>query len=575
MIVGAKRRPRQTPFLTKPSIILDAPCETSHYHPSIRHRLRTQLMFTCQASNTFRSALFVVWIVAGSIVGTPSTADDQAKKPAKPPRKPKAEAVATKEKDAKDTKADDAKSAEALSYKPQDAPVLYRFALTNRIGKEFTRKVEGNLTYSFRPSQPLAQVERNNASLMVAYRGNFEFSMPRVDQTELPLFQLGNFSDYRNDVIGFVEMMPSGKVVRSDTQGRGVDGLPWDYATYAFPELPAAGVREWTKQQEYTVLRTSKSHMMLTVYNGQQWLRPATVFGLGAGPNVATVAVQTGTLTLAYKQSKQSDSETVFEESIEFDGSNFTPTVVLSGSGVIRFDNKEGLVRSIERKMTVKFKDEANETSYPIDIKLTRLEGKALEAHQKEEKERADQAKQRMAEYKAKMDQVPSQEDREAVIKVIESGDDSAIETLITKFRSDQALKEDAELGKLLYKRLGKMRNVPYSASDVFKTLAPDLFQSASIARDYNSSFDIGLTGKELKKDTKLAKGQIVCYPYYSRWQAGEFYAAAEDVVVLYTKGHERKLVVFLRSECRLPAPQFIDPTSLDDETHAEESPED
>lgn len=536
-------------------------------------------MFTCQPSNASRTLLLVLWILAIGVADSPSFADDSDTKPSKSPRRQKSEAVVAtekgKDKESKDDNRDKSDTARTLQYQLQDAPVVYRFVLTNRIGKGFTRKIEGDIAYTIQARPQTSPFGRDEDAMMIGYRGILDTSLPRGAQTELPLFQLGNFAEFHGEVGGYAELMPGGKVVRAEMQGRGIDGLPWGFANFPFLELPAAGVREWTTKNEYTLLRAGRNNLFLSANDGQQLQRPGLVIGFGGNAPGARVAVKPGTLTLAYMQSKQSDAETVFEESIEFDGSSFEPTITLSGSGVIRFDNKAGLVRSIERKMTVKFKDDANETSYPVEIKLTRLEGAALEAYQKEAKERAEETQKRIAEYKAKMELVPSQEDREAVIKVIESGDDSAIETLITKFRSDQSLKEDAELGKMLYKRLGKMQNVPYSASDVFKTLAPDLFQSASIARDYNSSFDIGLTGKELKEDTKLVKGQIVCYPYYSRWQAGEFYAAAEDVVVLYTKGHERKLVVFLRSECRLPAPQFIDPTSLEDEAHAKETPED
>jgi hypothetical protein len=149
------------------------------------------------------------------------------------------------------------------------------------------------------------------------------------------------------------------------------------------------------------------------------------------------------------------------------------------------------------------------------------------------------------------------------VIKLLKDGDDQAVETLVNKLRSDKSLGEDQEVGKLLYLRLFKSRTGLYLASEVIKVLAPNLFQSASIAREYKSGFDIGLTGDVLKEDTKLVRGQIVCYPEFSRWQAGTFYAAADDVVVLRAMDREQKLVVFLRSDCRLPSPQFIDPTTI------------
>jgi len=160
-----------------------------------------------------------------------------------------------------------------------------------------------------------------------------------------------------------------------------------------------------------------------------------------------------------------------------------------------------------------------------------------------------------MAEHKTKMEQVPTLADRYAVIKLLKDGDDQAVETLVNKLRLDKSLEEDQEVRKLLYMRLFKTQTGLYVAGDVIKVLAPNLFPSASIAREYKTGFDIGLTGDALKEDTKLVRGQIVCYPQYSRWQAGTFYASADDVVVLRAMDREQKRVVFLRSECRPPSP--------------------
>jgi hypothetical protein len=425
------------------------------------------------------------------------------------------------------------------------------------------RTIEGNVIYSFASKQPgTSRIVAD--SLLVNFRGTLKATVPNGNPTELPLIQLGNFSLFeRSEAAGFAELQPSGAVLRASSQGRGVDGLPWSFSTYPFPEMPSGDARQWSLKHEMALARSSNTNLALQFSDKRYGGYPFQTFGGPFSRATAASSAMTGILTLDYKRADQTESETVIEESIDFDGKNLQPQVYLTGSGTIRFDHKAGLVTSIQRKLMVKFKDKANETSYPVEINLTRLEGEALQAYQAEEKKRQQLAQQRMEEYKAKMDQVPTLADRDAVIELLKDGDDQAVETLVNKLRVDKSLGEDQEVGKLIYLRLFKTRTGLYLAGDVIKVLAPDLFQSASIAREYKTGFDIGLTGDVLKEDTKLERGQIVCYPQYSRWQAGTFYAAADDVVVLRAMDREQKLVVFLRSDCRLPSPQFIDPTTI------------
>lgn len=458
----------------------------------------------------------------------------------------------------------DAPTYHKLAYQHQDSPLIYRFELINRVGVRVIRTIEGNITYSFSPKQQVTSRIDTADALVVNFRGTLKATVPSGNATELPLIQLGNFTFFeRSEAAGFAELQPSGAVIQTSNQVRGVDGLPWSFSTYPFPEMPSGEAEQWTLKHELALARSSKINLALHFSDRRYGVHPLPLFGSPfARASVASSAI-TGTLTLNYKRAEQTESETVIEETIDFDGKNLQPQVYLTGSGTIRFDHKSGLVTSIQRKLLVKFKDQANETSYPVEINLTRLEGESLQTHQKEEKKRQQQAQQRMEEHRAKMDQVPTLADRDAVIELLKDGDDQAVETLVNKLRLDKSLKEDQEVGKLLYMRLFKTRTGLYLAGDVIKVLAPALFQSASIAREYKTSFDIGLTGEALKEDTKLVRGQIVCYPQYSRWQAGTFYATADDVVVLRAMDREQKLIVFLRSDCRLPSPQFIDPTTI------------
>jgi hypothetical protein len=458
----------------------------------------------------------------------------------------------------------DAPNYHTLAYQHQDSPLVYQFELINRVGARISRTIEGNISYSFSPKQQLTSRIDTAGPLVVNFRGTLKATVPNGNATELPLIQLGNFTFFeRSETNGFAELQPSGAVIQTSNQGRGIDGLPWSFSTYPFPEMPSGDAKHWTLKHELALARSSKTNLALHFNDRRYGVQPFPLFGSPFGRATAASSAITGTLTLDYKRAEQTESETVIEETIDFDGKNLQPQVYLTGSGTIRFDHKAGLVTSIQRKLMVKFKDEANETSYPVEINLTRLEGEVLQAYQAEEKKRQQLAQRRMAEYKAKMDQVPTLADRDAVIELLKDGDDQAVETLVNKLRVDKSLGEDQEVGKLLYLRLFKTRTGLYLASDVIKVLAPNLFQSASIAREYKSGFDIGLTGDVLKEDTKLVRGQIVCYPEYSRWQAGTFYAAADDVVVLRAMDREQKLVVFLRSDCRLPSPQFIDPTTI------------
>jgi len=458
---------------------------------------------------------------------------------------------------------DKAPTYHTLAYQHQDSPLVYRFELVNRVGERVIRTIEGNVIYTFAPRQPgTSRIVAD--SLLVNFRGTLKATVPNGNPTELPLIQLGNFSLFeRSEAAGFAELQPSGAVLRASSQGRGVDGLPWSFSTYPFPEMPSGDASQWSLKHEMALARSSNTNLALQFSDKRYGVYPFHTFGGPFSRATAASSAMTGMLTLDYKRADQTETETVIEESIDFDGKNLQPQVYLTGSGTIRFDHKAGLVTSIQRKLMVKFKDKANETSYPVEINLNRLEGEVLQAYQSEEKKRQQLAQQRMEEYKAKMDQVPTLADRDAVIELLKNGDDQAVETLVNKLRVDKSLGADQEVGKLLYLRLFKTRTGLYLAGDVIKVLAPDLFQSASIAREYKTSFDIGLTGDVLKEDTKLVRGQIVCYPEYSRWQAGTFYAAAEDVVVLRSMDREQKLVVFLRSDCRLPSPQFIDPTTI------------
>jgi len=253
----------------------------------------------------------------------------------------------------------------------------------------------------------------------------------------------------------------------------------------------------------------------------------------------------------------------VIEETIEFDGKNLQPQVYLTGSGTIRFDHKSGLVTSIQRKVLVKLKGETNETSYPVEIDLTRLEGEALQAYQKEEKRGQQRTQRAREEYRAKMAHLPTLADRNAVIELLKNGNDQTVQSLIDKMIFENSLMEDREVGKLFYLQLFKTQTGLSSIDRVIKVLAPDLLQSTLLAQEYRAGFDIGLTGDVLKQDTKLVRGQIICYPKYSQWAPGTFYASADDVVVLRVMDREQKLIVFLKSDCRLPLPQFIDPTTI------------
>lgn len=455
-----------------------------------------------------------------------------------------------------------------LSYKTPEDFFVYRIELKNRFTESSVRTLEGEIAYRRNTPPPAA----SDFFVIDSRQLNFSCTIKEVQTKQgnrtRPFFQIGDFSSpFMNGLSGTLILHPTNPVLNSDPRFGTIDGLPWSYGELAFPSLPEDGKEEWTDQRKLVVVRTDQNRFRLVDSEREQ--NHGGIYGFER-PVMPAV-----TFAVDYKRRTTKGRETIVNESIRFDGQHLEPKILVTGKGVLHFDHQLGAFKSIERDLEIEIKDDANATKYPVSIRISRLDGKDLDIFEVEAKKRQELVKKSMEERAAKQKALPGLNDREALFTLLESGDDSDLSMTLNGLMRHPDLKEDEELGKAIYRSIFRCRSVSYSAPDMLKTVWPKLHQSASIAKDYWSSFDVGLTGDVLTDETKLIRGQYVCYPMYSRWQAGEFYGAVEDVVVIRSNDHDRPLKVFRRSECRMPSPQFIDPALMDKDTDDVESKND
>jgi hypothetical protein len=454
---------------------------------------------------------------------------------------------------------DDAK-ATVLAYESPEDFFAYRVEVKNQFTEQSTRTVVGELIYR-RTNPPIAYSDFFEANARAFhFSGTMKEVQPQLGRSTRPFFQLGDFNvPGMAGLNGNINLLPTNPVIVSDPRFGTVDGLPWSYGELAFPALPEDAEDEWTHKRELVVVQSNTNHFRLHDADRENLNSGVhNVFGVG---RAVTPSV---TLALEYKRRSTKGRETIVNETIRLDGEHLSPKIVITGKGTLHFDHDLGAFSSMERDLDIEIRDDANTTKYPVSIRVERLSGKELSKFEAEEKKRLEVAKKLMEERVAKQKAMPSLDDREAFLKLLENGNDTDLSMALQGVTRHPDLKEDKELGLALYKAIFRSRSAGYSAVEILKTVSPKLHQSASIAKDYWSSFDIGLTGDLLTDETKLVRGQYVCYPMYSRWQAGEFYGAVEDVIVIKSNDHDRPLKVFRRAECRMPSPQFIDPVLMD-----------
>lgn len=440
----------------------------------------------------------------------------------------------------------DAKAQDKLSYAKATSPLFYRLQTEAAFSPKRTQRYDASLIFKIKPGSD-DQLEIYDQRILRSSR-NLGY---RSNESFFPLernFYLGGSS-----VPTIIDDQGKLKELRGPVW---MMGLPVDLSRVAFP--PIEDSDSWILEEPISLVRSSNGTLQLASVAPQIKTRSR---GYRNPDDQAESVVSIARTT--YEVIKRDDKTVTIKETLELDGTKFSPQVSLSGTGTIVFSIERSSVDSIKREYTVKCEEPNRRIIVPMKFSLTRFTEEDMQAYEEEQRLRAERTAKIKAEQEAMKQQVPDLADREAVLAALNDAPKELFDALIGKLESEKQ-SDDPELGMACYEQLFKRTRPPYHTKSVVVRLAPDLEKTTDLADKYAStysSFNIGLTGDPIEADTKLIKEQIVCYrDSGSSFHAGHFYGAVEDVLVIRTRATTPKLLAIKREKCRLPVKDFIDP---------------